>query len=85
MRLVCPNATCTHVNSARGRNVPIVSLRKSTQHTRIGGHATDSRTNRGGARRGFILAETLVQNATAGDNGTAGGTLIQPVLGFLVG
>ena len=24
---------------------------------------------------GFILAETLVQNSTAGDNGTGGGTL----------
>ena len=36
-------------------------------------------------RGGFIPAETLVQNSTAGDNGTAGGTLSQPVLGFLVG
>ena len=33
----------------------------------------------------FIPAETLVQNGTAGDHGTAGGTLTQPVLGFLVG
>ena len=30
----------------------------------------------------FSLA---VQNGTAGDNGTAGGTLQQPVLGFMVG
>ena len=29
-----------------------------------------SRTNRG-AHRGFLLTETLVQNGTAGDNGTA--------------
>ena len=36
-------------------------------------------------REGFIPAETLVQNGTAGDNGTAGGTLHLPVLGFLVG
>ena len=42
-----------------------------------------SRTHRGG-RGGFIL-ETLVQTGTAGDNGTAGETLNQPVLGFLVG
>ena len=34
---------------------------------------------------GFIPAETLVQNGTAGDNGTAGGIKYQPVLGFLVG
>ena len=34
---------------------------------------------------GFISAETLVLNDTTGDNGTAGGTLNQPVLGFLVG
>ena len=34
---------------------------------------------------GFIPAETLVQNGTAGDNATAGGTLNHPVLGFLVG
>ena len=33
----------------------------------------------------FIPAETLVPNVTAGDTGTAGGTLNQPVLGFLVG
>ena len=32
----------------------------------------------------FIPAETLVLNGTAGDNGTASGTLNQPVLGFLV-
>ena len=31
---------------------------------------------------GFIPAECLVQNGTAGENGTAGGTLNQPVLGF---
>ena len=35
-------------------------------------------------RGGFIPAETLVQNGTAGDNGTAGGILNQLVLGFLV-
>ena len=34
---------------------------------------------------GFIPAESLVLTGTAGDNGTAGGTLNQPVLGFLVG
>ena len=35
---------------------------------------------------GFIPAEILVLfNGTAGDHGTAGGTLNQPVLGFLVG
>ena len=34
---------------------------------------------------GFILAETLVLAGTAVDNGTAGGALNQPVLGFLVG
>ena len=34
---------------------------------------------------GFILAETLVQNGTTGDNGNAGGTLNQPVPGFLEG
>ena len=33
---------------------------------------------------GFIHVETLVLNGTAGDYGTAGGTLHQPVLGFLV-
>ena len=43
------------------------------------------RMNRGGPRAGFLLPESLVQNGTAGDNGTAGGTLNQPVLGFLVG
>ena len=43
------------------------------------------RTNRGPSERGFIPAETLVQNGTAGDNGTTGGALTQPVLGFLVG
>ena len=36
-------------------------------------------------RGGFILAETLVQNGTGGVNGTVGGTVYQPVLGFLVG
>ena len=35
-----------------------------------------------GPRAGFILAETLVQNGTTGNNGTAGGTLNHPVLGF---
>ena len=34
---------------------------------------------------GFIPAETLVQNGIAGGNGTAGGTVNQPVLGFMVG
>ena len=34
---------------------------------------------------GFIPAETLVQNGTAGDTGSAGVTLNQPVPGFLVG
>ena len=34
---------------------------------------------------GFIPAESLVQNGTTGGNGTAGGTLHQPVLGFLLG
>ena len=43
------------------------------------------RTNRGGPRAGFIPAETLVLNGTAGDNGTASATLTQPVLAFLVG
>ena len=33
-------------------------------------------------RGSFIPVETLVQNGTAGDNGTA---LNQPVLGFVVG
>ena len=42
------------------------------------------RTNRGGPRGGFIPAETLVLNGTAGDNGTAHGPLNQPVLGLLV-
>ena len=42
-------------------------------------------TNRGGPRGGFIPAETLLQNGTAGRNDTAGGTLNQPVLYFLVG
>ena len=43
--------------------------------------------NRGVPMGGFILAETLVLAGTAGDrsNGTAGGTLNRPVLGFLVG
>ena len=44
-----------------------------------------SRTNRGGPRGGFILVETLVQNGSASDNGTAGGFLNQPVFGFLSG
>ena len=35
--------------------------------------------------RGFLRAETRVLNGTAGDNVTAGGTLNQKVLGFLVG
>ena len=43
------------------------------------------RTNRGVPRGGFIPAETLVQNGTAGDNGITGGTLAQSVLGFLIG
>ena len=34
---------------------------------------------------GFILAETQVLAGTAGLNGSAGGTLHQPVLGFLLG
>ena len=34
---------------------------------------------------GFIPAETLVPNGTAGGIGTAGGTLTQPVLVLLVG
>ena len=33
---------------------------------------------------GFFAAETLFLNGTVGDNGNAGGTLNQPVLGFLV-
>ena len=38
-----------------------------------------------GAQMGFHpCTETLVQNVTAGGNGTAGGTLHQLVLGFLV-
>ena len=42
-------------------------------------------TGRIAARRGFHLAETLVQYGFAGGNGTYGGTLHQPVLGVLVG
>ena len=39
--------------------------------------------SRGKAPRGdFIPAEPLVQNGTAGGNGTGGGSLYQPVLGF---
>ena len=38
------------------------------------------RTNRGLDRGG-----SLVQNSTTGDNGTAGGTLSQPVLGIVEG
>ena len=34
---------------------------------------------------GFTPAETLELNSTAGDYGTAGGTLSQPVLSLLVG
>ena len=34
---------------------------------------------------GIIPAENLVQNGTAGDQGTAGGTLNQAVLDFLLG
>ena len=34
---------------------------------------------------GFIPAETPVHNGIAGDNGTAGVTLNQPALDFLVG
>ena len=45
---------------------------------------TGSFTDESLPRGGFIPAETLVLNGTAGDNGT-GGTLHQPVLGFLVG
>ena len=36
-------------------------------------------------RGGFIPAETLALAGNAGDNGTAGGTLHQPELDFLVG
>ena len=39
----------------------------------------------GGPSGEFILAETLVHNGTAGDNGTAGVTVSLPVLGFLAG
>ena len=38
-----------------------------------------------GPREGFIPAETIVLNTTAGDYGTACGTVDQPVLCFLVG
>ena len=41
--------------------------------------------NAGVLRGWFIPAETLVQNGTADDNVTAGGTLNQPVLGFWYG
>ena len=44
-----------------------------------------SRMNRGRPMGGFIQAETLVLNGTAGGNGTGGGTLLQPILGFQVG
>ena len=37
------------------------------------------------AHGGFILAENLVLAGIACDNGTGGGILYQPVLGFLVG
>ena len=47
----------------------------------IDGTFTDESWPRGG----FIPAETLVHNGTAGDNGTAGGTLNQSVIGFLLG
>ena len=39
----------------------------------------------GGGIGGFIPAETLVHNGTAGDNGTPCGTLNQPILGRRVG
>ena len=45
-------------------------------------------TGRMVAQRGFhpcSCLETLIQNGTASDNGTAGGTLNQSVLGFQVG
>ena len=37
------------------------------------------------AQRGFIQAEIIILNGTAGGNGIAGGTLHQPALGVLLG
>ena len=48
-------------------------------------HQEGTFTDESRPRGGFIPAETLVQNGTAGDTSTAGGTLSQPALGFLVG
>ena len=44
----------------------------------------DNVHGRNAAQRGFTPIEILVLNSTAGDNATAGGTLNQPVLGFVV-
>ena len=44
-----------------------------------------SRMNRPMAMRGFISTEILVLVGSAGINGTAGGNLHQPGLGFLLG
>ena len=61
----------------------VIVHRGPCAHTRV--DADPIVTGRIAAIRGVIPAQTLVHNDTASKNGTAGGTLDQPVLCFLVG
>ena len=54
-----------HLTANSERNAGVVDIAIFTDESRPMG--------------GFIPAEILVQNGTTGDNGTAGGTLHQPV------
>ena len=73
--LVSPGVKLLLLNRSRGGTSPPAA------HGRVG-FMLVYRTNRGWPRRGFISAETLAQNGTTGDNGTAGGTLNSQHQGF---
>ena len=73
-RIRCPSLI-SHLSSRGRRGCLVVWLSECANNT----------SNREGPRGGFIPAETIVQNATAGDNDTGDGTLNHSVLGFLVG
>ena len=77
---------CTRRHCVRGRTAPSRQQKKCERvcfrAACLGGSVCVYTMSCSRPREGFILPETLVQNGTGGGNGTAGGSLHQPVLKY---
>ena len=71
------------VNRRSGDTLHRTAFTTFTAESRTAANTSTS-TDESRPRGDFIPAETLVQKGTAGEYGTTGGTLHQPVLGLLV-